>query len=361
MICRFNVVLPFRIGVVDRAALKPLQFLRDSDQVCIYPPFRARKVFVPERGELIPIAEPDLLQNEDDGRMVNRCPTIQGDLLRIDLVRDDFDRRESSSSDSLRSTLFQIANEFLTSLRTLTGSSLILPISIASTMKIEYLNNDDSQLAPVEGLCRYENSTTVVLDFTPLDSDLWKGISSLLPTYEPPVFEALILDAHASRQEVGTSIVLLATALEVLVDTALKHTSTAVSLPEGLWNWINDRSGDYRKQPSVEEQWHLLGIFTGRFLKRNTKPWAEYLKIKKARNSYVHKGRVDIDGKALAPADIGNMINAANEIIEFVRPVLPEEQQSKRSNGQYELSRRAIDAIYPARAVAGQQGDTASR
>jgi hypothetical protein len=88
--------------------------------------------------------------------------------------------------------------------------------------------------------------------------------------------------------EVGPALVLAVTALETLISATLNQLASSANLPSGLWEWINNR-GDYRKEPSVEEQFDvLLRVLAGKSLRNQSDLWRGFKDLKEARNSFVH-------------------------------------------------------------------------
>jgi hypothetical protein len=97
----------------------------------------------------------------------------------------------------------------------------------------------------------------------------------------------LLLDAVGLLPDIGPALVLAATSLETLITDALDELSAGASaVPQSLWMWINDR-GDYRKEPSVLEQYDALSkVFTGRSLRDEIELWEA---------PFVHGGKPPIE------------------------------------------------------------------
>jgi len=101
-------------------------------------------------------------------------------------------------------------------------------------------------------------------------------------------------------------------------------------VPRSLWTWINDR-GDYRKEPSVLDQYDtLLKVFTGRSLRDEAELWEALRNIKDARNSFVHEGKAMIGKRDVSLADARALLAKAERIVQWVELFLPETARRPR-------------------------------
>ena len=135
----------------------------------------------------------------------------------------------------------------------------------------------------------------------------------------------------------GVACALAAAALETLISFALNHLPSLANLPSGLWEWINNR-GDYRKEPSVEEQFDvLLRALANKSLKDQNQLWEVFKNLKDARNSFVHDGVAAIGGKEVTKELAYIFVGRAKEIIDWVEPLLPSELRRPKLEHQVEF------------------------
>jgi hypothetical protein len=69
-----------------------------------------------------------------------------------------------------------------------------------------------------------------------------------------------------------------------------------------------------------------LSMFTGHSLKEESELWTAFLRLKKARNTFVHEGIIRSDATG------GSLVGVAHRIINKVREWLPPEIQWKQNN-----------------------------
>ena len=149
--------------------------------------------------------------------------------------------------------------------------------------------------------------------------------------------ELLFLDAKAQFPEIGPSIVLAATALEVFISYVLNSIVVKSKIPLELWNWISDRDF-WLKQPSEEEKYSiLLKILLGISLKDNNELWEVFKNLKKARNSFVHGGIAKIGKETLDVKKAQKLIEKAREITLYIREHLPSEIQWPKYDYKFEV------------------------
>lgn len=170
---------------------------------------------------------------------------------------------------------------------------------------LRYLNDDGSELDQKKGLFRGNFFKRIDCSCTAL----WDAIT---PEYEVPPWVSLLLDAEQVLPEVGPSVVLGATALEIFISSILNPLATDSSIQPELWGWINSRN-QWMANPSVAEQYDtLLGVLLGFSLKEDNDLWKAFSNLKKARNSFVHEGVAKVGGKPLSEDDVKILLENAN-------------------------------------------------
>ncbi len=149
--------------------------------------------------------------------LVNDHRSIEANLLRIDFVKSDFERRRTteergtSEGDPPPDLGFEIANRFLQSVRTITRGSLISVLYPSQTFwELAYLN-DDQTLAPkdpnlFQRICGLAQQWKAVS----LSKTVWDGLDR--PMDQQPV--------HGSRSCAGHGTILL-----TMVESRLRKTA----------------------------------------------------------------------------------------------------------------------------------------
>ena len=235
--------------------------------------------------------EHPVAQGVPDEILINRKPAFQANGLGIYFQKDSFDRRQEIECDPPYPLIARTINLFLLKLRFVTRYSKIHPINFPCiSWHLQYLNDDKSELDKTEGLVRGRGAKTVALSWTALNNDIWERIFELPPDYIPPQWDTLLLDANETLPEIGPSVVLAETALEVFISHILNELSKNSSIPKDLWDWINDRNGRLNEPTNKEQFDILLKTLLGVSLKENNDLWESFKNLKKARNSFVHEG-----------------------------------------------------------------------
>ena len=103
--------------------------------------------------------------------------------------------------------------------------------------RLEYTNDDGTPLEPTTGFAVAHGSSPLLsVSFVCLTPEIWSRMHELPVNYEPLPWEVPILDATGELPDVGTAIVLGATALEVFIGRILQPLATARGVPEMLWS-----------------------------------------------------------------------------------------------------------------------------
>jgi len=319
MIARLHVLLPFPLTVPDGQEFPIYEYDDEGYSVRVLPPVRSDRVVSPQE---------ELEQVRLDG-----APAYQADALRIDFHKESFkrDKEQITSEASLdppHAVVRRAINSFLLRLRHVASAGHIRPIDFpACSWRIQYLNDDETELEPDAKLFRGVGTLQVSLRWTALNRPIWEDVYRLPVDFEPPPWEELLLDARNDLPRVGPAVVLAATALEVFIAHVLDRLAPRSPVPAPLWDWLNDRDDSHLRQPSVEEQYDtLLKVFTGHSLKENGL-WDAFMNLKTARNKFVHEGIAKVGGAAVSPETAGRLVGGAFEIVATVRGWLPPDLQ----------------------------------
>ena len=313
MIARLHVLLPVWLTVPQGETFPIYEYADQDYRVRVFPPVKSDRVLPADR-----VSELRL-----DG-----VPAFRVDALRIDFQRQSFDRSEDLLFDPPKEVLGRAVNSFLIRLRYVIRAAAIRPLDFPLvTWRIQYLNDDESELEKVENLVRTRHGVEFSFSLVALNRRIWDDIQNLPVGYEPPLWEDLLLDAHGDLPRVGPAVVLAATALEVFSSHILNQLAAKQQLSGDLWNWIS-RRGDNLRDPTVEEQLDvLLKFFTGHSLKDDARLWESFKHLRTARNSFVHAGRASIGRSAISVETARTLVASAVEIVAKVRSWLPDDLQ----------------------------------
>ncbi len=311
MIARLFIQLPFHIMLPEGEKYQIVGYEVMGYMVHIYPPVRS--------DQAPPIKDSDQMR-------INGVVAFQADTLRLDFSKDSFDLRASIDCDPPLQIIERVANEFLIKLRYVTRAFQIHSIDIGNvSWRLDYINDDETELDPGLGtnekLVRGRGRILHSLSWISITKDVWENIFRLEPNYEPPPWDALILDAYDELPSIGSSVVLAATALEVFISKILDDLAIMNELSSDIWGWINER----RREPSLEEQFSdLLRILSNHSLKDENKLWESFLDLKDARNSFVHGGIAAIRKVPINSQNAYELVTSATQIISKIKEWLPE-------------------------------------
>ena len=326
LIARTHVSLPSTILVPADEPLAPAELDLGVYRAVLYPPHRSE---LSESQEDLPLTDqPGLLRRTGSpSRPLIRMDeedVVAADVVQIDFLADSFDRREGTDDPPL-ALVFDIVNGFIARFRTLGRAFQIAELVPGSTTwRIQYLNDDETELEPEEGSFRARVGASFSVELVGLSRPLWERIQDLSPTYEPPPSDQLLLDAFGRLPHVGAAVVLGFSALEVRIEAALDDLSRIHGVRKEVWDWINDR-GDYRKEPSIGEKFDsFLKAVTGRTLKEDVRLWEAFQNLRAARNGFAHDGVARIGGDEVDPRRAVQLLQAAGEILDWVDSLLPE-------------------------------------
>jgi hypothetical protein len=248
----------------------------------------------------------------------------------MEFRKDAFNRLRDGPLDPPEAVITRAVDSFLTRLGYVTQSDLAVNW-LLSTRQLHYLNDDGTEV-PQDAELRSQPGGIGRGFRVPLtlNEQIWHDVHSLPRDFAPPPWHDLLVDAklpsRAGPHAVGTAIVLAVTSLEVFIAEILNKLAAKSQLSPDLWAWLNDRDGNWLKEPALEEQFDtLLKHFTSHSLKEDQGLWQAFKNLKNARNSFVHEGSAKIAGKPVSPADAPKLVDSACEIISWVRNVLPED------------------------------------
>jgi hypothetical protein len=356
LIARFQVLLPFMLFVqADLAShVGPEEVTVGNTKALIYPPHRSQ--LEPgdlEFGSATPPGEvPRRLdarnpQPHTEGVTIGGQPAITGDVLRIDFIRESFNHKQGESDPSTEFT-FNVANSWITRLRTLTMATGARPLSQEhNPWIIELFNDDGTKLERAPGYWARRLGASWRMEYSALDADIWNSISSLPFDYLSPPSNDLLLDAHALWPQIGPSIVLAFAAVETRLEQTLDRLASLTGLNSTLWAWINER--DLMKRPSTGEQADVLMLaLSGRSLKSEVGLWEKFQHLRRARNSFVHQGIAVIGDQQVDQVRAAELIQAAGQIIEWIESMLPGDERRPQapSSSLVEVT-RLVGTIQP--------------
>lgn len=319
MLARVHIVLPYVLLIPENENYKVYAYEVDGYQVRIYMPERS------ERADSYDDAET---------KLINGAKAFNADVLRIDFQKEEFNRNEEEikendllSTDPPIELIKNVANEFLNRLRYVTnGSRIKLLDSPIPNWNIQYLNDDGTELDEEKGFVRGRFCRNFNFSYIAVNNEVWENAHSIKPSSPLPVWKNLLLDAEALLPEVGPTIILTFTSLEVFISTTLDSLVETGKVDKELWDWINSRGP--LKDPSITEKYdfllkHILGVI----LKGNNPTWDAFKHLQKARNSFAHEGIAKIGDDIVTSDKAREFIIKAKEIIETIREALPEEHK----------------------------------
>ncbi len=349
MIARFRALLPFSFSIPKGEDLAPVEFVEEPYTVRIHPPRKAAidpmetqaTSRVPVRQSLENIRPADE-QDATDAILMDGLPTIQANMIQIDFVKDDFDRRRwqadiipEDQGDPTIKFVFSVANDFLARLRVLTRSGQIKPMEPKKAFwRLDYLTDNQERLPRDPRLIRTRLAAGLKFTTIGVNRNIWARLEGIPRGFEQATWDSLLLDAKELLPEVGVSIVVAYTALETFITWCVEQLALGANLPPSLWEWIKDRNDNFEKQPSVKEGLDdLLQAFTEGSLKDEPRLWEAFQNPRKARNSFVHEGKALIGNNEVTSETAKTLVTQASEIIEWTERLIPEALRRPRLDG----------------------------
>lgn len=313
MLAKVNILLPFAVTMPENESFDVYSYFIENYEIRIYPFLRSEKA--------------DLYSDADEIKM-DGIPAFNADILQIVFKKDNFTREPDLEFDPPMKLISEVANEFLSRFRYVTGSSQIKLIDTSKTsISVMYTNDEGEELEKEGNSVKGKVAVGIRFLSIGLNKNVWNDIHSVNPFTPIPIWKNLLLDAKGIMPEIGPAIVLTFTALEVFISKILNDISKFKNVDPQLWEWINNR-GFNLKNPSLEEQYDFLSKhFIGKSLKENKKLWEAFKNLQSARNSFAHKGIASLGGKEVDEIKAHEFISKTEEIINFVKLNLPSELQ----------------------------------
>lgn len=328
MIARVRIFLPYAFTVPEKEQYKLYTLEGGGYQV---------KFYMPERSEKADT------YNDGSKFSLNSHKAFQADILRIDFIKDSFDRsindhETEESYDPPLGLITDVAYDFIRRLRyVINASSLKVLDPPFHALDIQYLNDDESELEPADGFVRTRGKKIFHTAYMAINNKVWDDVHSLEPFAPLPPWNELLLDAEYILPEIGPSIILTFTALEVFITKSLNSIAPDKEIPQTVWNWINGRGA--WKDPSIDEKYDTISkIVFGESLKSNDKLWLSFKHLKKARNTFAHTGVAKIGDIEVDVLRVRQFIGEAKEIINFYRCLFPEEYKWIEFNHEMKVS-----------------------
>lgn len=323
MLARFHILLPYSLTLPEGEVFNIYEYQEDGYAIRVFPPVKSDR--------LKSLDAPDELKLDDK-------LAFEADALRIDFVKNSFDRKLNGDLDPPEALVARALKSFHVRLRYVTRAYHAKPPNFPlCSWRLVYLNDDESELRHEEGLLRGKGGIGFNWSLIGVNQAVWDNVFGISPDFIQPVWDELRLDAIAAFPNIGAAVVLAATSLEVFISHLLDQMARQGKAPEELWRWINDR--DWLREPSVEEQFDkLLKFFTGHSLKEETLLWEAFRNLKSARNTFVHEGIPRVGSVSLSLDDAMRLVQRTNEIVAKVREWLPDELRWVEFDTKFQLT-----------------------
>jgi hypothetical protein len=329
MLARFRLLLPYTLSIRQGDSLTSEEFEQQGYRFRIYSPYQAST-------NILALADPRTVPSDivyglrpaepvfvDQGVIIDGLPTIPANAIQIDISKTEFERAQGSDDPPIE-TLFELVNSLLHRLRSTGRYSAMHPIAREGAFwRLEFLADSGDQLQPEKDKMRARASAGLAVQISGLPEPVWKSAVQLPRDFRPKPWESLLLDAEAHLPDIVPALVLTAAALEILIENSLALVAPTDKTAAELWTFINNR-GDYRKEPSVAEQWdQLLHTLTGHSLKEQKELWEAFRNIRDARNSLMHEGILSLGGHPVSKERAVSLIARAKEIADWIEGFLP--------------------------------------
>ena len=354
MIARFKILLPFVFTITFDSNFSPVSLEYEEYRVIFYPPMQANiNVSATDINAQVPLADAGanldaaLISTPSAAVKVNQKETIQANLLQIDFIAErDFSRaRGGKEIDPPIESFLAVANGFLEKFRSVASVPNIKSLTLETipAWRIEYLTDTGAELERNEELSRSVHSIKTKWQSNILTANLWNKATENFMNFNSYVWDSLLLDAHAQREDANAAIVLANAALEAAVDFALEVLARSSQVSYQSYEWLANKR-DFAKQPSAKEKFdEMLYLIAGRSLKTEEEQlWKAFLDLRDARNSMVHEGKALIKkGKRKIPVDsqiAAGLTKEAAKIIHWLENLLPEEFRRQKIKYDYKMS-----------------------
>ncbi|HEX6508387.1 MAG TPA: hypothetical protein VF221_12205 [Chloroflexota bacterium] len=222
--------------------------------------------------------------------------------------------------------IYEAANFVLLRLKAYTRDVDIKPAAVNTvTWRLDYLTDDLGKMPSAHPVLWDRSSVAIRGSIGITPAKVWNSLPVYWDENTLQTWESLLMDAIRLLPDVGPAIVLAYSALETAIAVALDSLVPTSSVPEQLWLWLHDRGNDFRKWPSVAEQWNdLLKVLTGHSLMDQRALWQTFQSLRHVRNEFAHKGLARAKGKSeeISEKEARKLIDGAREIIDWIYPLL---------------------------------------
>lgn len=243
MLAVLHVQLPFEMLVVDGASYQLRTYARGEYTV---------RYDLPSRRFVQP------LPGTPNSWAVDAKNAFPATVLTITFQRDQFERTVGAEIDPPLELINSALAWFLDRLKYIANAAQVHTLALPNCLwQLRYLNDDGTDLQRQEGFVRGRGATQFGFSYVLCDPPVWDQLFSLPAEFAPPAWHSLLVDARGALPHLGTAVVLVSTALEVLIAEVLDLLAPTSSIPTEVWSWLNDR-GNWQKEPSVEEQYDVL-------------------------------------------------------------------------------------------------------
>ncbi|MDA0167161.1 hypothetical protein OM076_43275 [Solirubrobacter ginsenosidimutans] len=337
MLARVRILLPYLLHVATPAVPASVEFERDGVTVLVRWPYQSaadRSIYTIES-----VAPPsdiaDSLGPLDPVRIspnvrIDGGETFAADAIQVELRAPAF-ARTSEDSHRLAALAVDSAQGALERIRSVTRAAHVRRLTRDETVwRLDYLNEDGSELAPAPPLLRASISPGAIdLTAVAVTNEIWEAARSLPKDFRTPPWETLFLDAVSTRWNIGPALVLMYAALEARITNAIEVLIDSTDADPELWSWITDRDEKFHLQPSMKDKYSVvIKALSGESLKvRDAKLWQSFVQIGKGRNSFAHGEPATIDRKPVTDLDMIRLLDHCGRILNWVDSLLPSEHR----------------------------------
>lgn len=308
MLARLTVEVPFDIAISSIANFKIYGYKADDYIVRVLPPSYP----IPARTESI------------QDVTVEGEPGVTATMLHIEFQKETLDLR--SGKEPPMDLMQEIVGSLLYRLRHVMRSPQVKgPEHGLGNARIEYLNDDGTELKPGKGLPRARMSRALKFSWVAVTPKIWEEVNNLPIDYKAQLWDDLLIEAKGETARAGLALVLSCTALEVLIETILSRFTPEKDSAASEW------AKKIRNKNPAEQYSKLLKTVSGHSLEEESKLWQGLNDLVDARNNFVHEGvavfgknRIEVDAKKTS-----EFIEITEKIVEKIRSWVPEEMRWK--------------------------------
>jgi len=350
MIAALQVLLPHSVYCPKDSAFSVLTAKVDRYEIAILAPYQSAASWQDASLESeIPLTEIVKRLGKREPSVLSKSLRLSGaeaiecNAMQITFKAESFDRSVPAAGsepkhDPPLDFAFGMLNGALMALRKVTGAFYLKPLDPHSTIwRLGYYNDDGSELAPEKGKLRAHLGTSFKFQVCGIDSMSWDNLTKLPVGYESPAWESLYNEALALLPDLGPSIVLTFSSIEVILSLVTDSLARGGFQPYSLWEWLNSRD-QFWKEPSVADRADvILKGLSGQSLKAQQILWESFVRLRDYRNSYIHRGILEAKGRTLSSLEGIALVTAGKAILDWLEKCLPAEQQSLKFATEMQL------------------------